>query len=226
VGIKTEDKMRLLLYILFASNLTFAAFHVDVREMETYLKKSTKSSKLLKYSTEKCTMFSKNRYELSKRAKRDGVHYFVELTEEIHVDVEPSVNPPITGVKCTSYSTGYYPHNSRLEGGYYDRFGAKLRTLQDYLAGKVKYVTVAMDKPYSRGLGKSGGRRVRIPELERKYNNGNFIDFRVLDTGSAFYYKGAKKIDICMKGYRETLDSRINKKIDIYFVDGDITCDE
>ena len=33
-----------------------------------------------------------------------------------------------------------------MEGGFYDRIGEPLTTLEDYLEGKVGYVSVAMDK--------------------------------------------------------------------------------
>ncbi len=41
--------------------------------------------------------------------------------------------------------TGYYPDKSALEGGFTDRVGKPLNTLQDYLSGKAPYVSVAMD---------------------------------------------------------------------------------
>jgi hypothetical protein len=47
-----------------------------------------------------------------------------------------------------------------------------------------------------------------------------------MDTGGAFYYKGAAKIDICMENETETFDKRINKDLTIVFVEGNITCDE
>ncbi len=99
--------------------------------------------------------------------------------------------------------TGYYPHNSLLEGGFNDRMGNPLRTLQQYLAGKATYVSVAMDSnafPY--------GTKLRIPELEKKY--GRRIEFRVVDTGGAFVGRGTSRIDICTGGLRDSLDSTIN----------------
>lgn len=107
--------------------------------------------------------------------------------------------------------TGYYPDNSAMEGGYVDRKGAKLRTLQDFLAGKADYVSVAMDKnmkiPY--------GTKLRIPELEKKY--GRPIEFRVVDTGGAFTGKGNSRIDICTASKKDSLDSTINGPLTLQF---------
>ncbi|MGD0180786.1 MAG: hypothetical protein ABSC15_13305 [Terriglobales bacterium] len=81
-------------------------------------------------------------------------------------------------------ATGYYPYDNAMEGGFSDRSGKPLTTLQDFLAKKATYVAVAMDQklqiPY--------GTKLRIPELESKY--GCAIEFRVVDTGSAFTDKG------------------------------------
>src|ERR1700754_2637474 len=59
--------------------------------------------------------------------------------------------------------TAYYPDSSAMQGGFVDRKGAKLRTLQQFLDGKAEYVSVAMDSnafPY--------GQRLRIKELNAK----------------------------------------------------------
>jgi 3D (Asp-Asp-Asp) domain-containing protein len=87
--------------------------------------------------------------------------------------------------------SGYYPYANAMEGGFNDRMGKKLATLQDFLQGKTTYVSVAMDKklhiPY--------GAKLTIPELEKRY--GRTIEFRVVDTGDAFTDKGFTRIDIC-----------------------------
>ena len=75
-----------------------------------------------------------------------------------------------------SRGTGYYPSHSGVEGGFKDRQGNPLHTLQQFLAGQASYVSVAMDSrafPY--------GQRLRIHELEAKY--GRAITFKVVDTG-------------------------------------------
>ncbi|MFN8611157.1 MAG: hypothetical protein U0931_26675 [Vulcanimicrobiota bacterium] len=108
--------------------------------------------------------------------------------------------------------TGYYPDSSAMEGGYVDRKGKKLNTLQDFLAGKADYVSVAMDKneniPY--------GTKLRIPELEKKY--GRPIEFRVVDTGGAFTGKGSSRIDICTANEKASTDPTINGPLTLQFV--------
>lgn len=86
--------------------------------------------------------------------------------------------------------TGYYPDASALEGGFTDREGNPLCTLQDFLDGKAIYVSCAMDTkafPYAT--------RLAILELDAHF--GQDIDFRVVDTGDAFIGKGTSRIDIC-----------------------------
>lgn len=108
--------------------------------------------------------------------------------------------------------TGYFPDNSAMEGGFVDRQGKKLNTLQDFLAGKADYVSVAMDKnehiPY--------GAKLRIPELEKKY--GRPIEFRVVDTGGAFTGKGNSRIDICTANEKASTDPTINGPLTLQFV--------
>lgn len=99
--------------------------------------------------------------------------------------------------------TGYYPSNTGVEGGFKDRLGAKLNTLQDFLAGKATYVSVAMDPkafPY--------GTKMRIDELDRKF--GKTIEFRVVDTGGAFYGKGTSRLDVCTGDKSSSMDPTIN----------------
>ena len=116
----------------------------------------------------------------------------------------PSMTP--TGQQFTAKGTGYFPDNSPMEGGFKDRMGKPLHTLQDFLAGKAPYVSVAMDSkafPY--------GTKLRIPELEKKY--GRPIEFRVVDTGGAFKGKGTSRIDICTANRKASLDPTINGKL-------------
>jgi 3D (Asp-Asp-Asp) domain-containing protein len=93
-----------------------------------------------------------------------------------------------------------------MEGGFLDRKGKPLHTLQDFLSGKAPYVSVAMDSkafPY--------GTKLRIPELEKKY--GRPIEFRVVDTGGAFKGKGTSRIDICTANRKASLDPTVNGKL-------------
>jgi hypothetical protein len=105
-------------------------------------------------------------------------------------------------------STGYFPNNSKLEGGFHDKMGNKLFTLQDYLAGKAPYVSIALDKNlYKQGSVKYGD-KFRIPELEAKYNR--VIDFRAVDTGGAFTGKKFSRVDICAANKTEAWDKSLN----------------
>jgi hypothetical protein len=99
-----------------------------------------------------------------------------------------------------------------MEGGSLDRMGKKLNTLQDCLAGKADYVSVAMDKiseiPY--------GTVVKIPEIENA-NNNKTIEFRVVDTGDSFKGKGFTRIDICVADRQASLDPTINGTLTLIF---------
>lgn len=108
----------------------------------------------------------------------------------------------------TSKATGYYPNGSALEGGFVDRRGVKLRTLQQFLAGQADYVSVAMDSSAF-----SYGQHLRIKELEAKY--GRAIDFRVVDTGGAFRGRGRSRIDICVANESASLSPSVNGTVHI-----------
>lgn len=133
-----------------------------------------------------------------------------------------AVNPPIrhqaatetccAGIVYTTRATGYYPASNRLQGGYVDRRGKKLRTLQDFIDGRVTYVSVAMDPnafPY--------GKDLCIPELNAKY--GKAIKFKVVDTGGAFKQKGTTRIDICNRSKKDTHDKSVNKRLEFVACD-------
>ena len=108
----------------------------------------------------------------------------------------------------TSKGTGYYPSSSALEGGFVDRKGVKLHTLQQFLAGQASYVSVAMDSSAF-----AYGQHLRIQELEAKY--GRAIDFRVVDTGGAFRGRGRSRIDICVANRSASVDASINRTLHI-----------
>lgn len=112
----------------------------------------------------------------------------------------------------TSRGTAYYPANTRLEGGFVDRRGVRLRTLQQYLAGSADYVSVAMDSTAFRY-----GQRLRIKELETKY--GRPIVFRVVDTGGAFRGKGRSRMDICVANQSASVDPTINGTLHVDIID-------
>ena len=58
--------------------------------------------------------------------------------------------------------SGYFPSRSAREGGFKDRLGKKLNTLEDYIAKRADYVSVAMDGK----LNIQYGTVVKIPEIE------------------------------------------------------------
>lgn len=131
--------------------------------------------------------------------------------------------------------TGYYPHNSKMEGGYNDMLGRPLKTLQDFLDGKSKYVSVALDKNMYDHIIKDGRERYaktgkakykkyltmepkikygdtfRIPELEKKY--GRQIVFKAVDTGGAFEDKGFSRIDIATRSADHSTEKTLNGKL-------------
>jgi hypothetical protein len=114
--------------------------------------------------------------------------------------------------------TGYYPDDSALEGGFKDRYGYKLNTLQDFLAGKVPYVSVAMD--YKDDMSKYMKTYFCIPALDKNYAQemskkvrkkyNAHILFKAVDTGNAFVHKKWKKMDICVKDKKASYDNRLN----------------
>lgn len=113
-----------------------------------------------------------------------------------------------TGDTFRSDGSGYYPDSSAMEGGFVDRRGARLRTLQQFLDGSADYVSVAMDTNAF-----SYGQKLRIKELEQKY--GRTIEFRVVDTGGAFRGKGRSKIDICVANRQASYDATVNGMLTI-----------
>lgn len=108
--------------------------------------------------------------------------------------------------------TGYYPHNSRLEGGFHDKQEHDLCTLQDYLQGKVPYVSVALDpKIVLNSNILPLGTYLRIPELEQAYNKGMPILFKVVDIGGHFKHRAATAIDICTAN-KKASEGPVNRK--------------
>ncbi len=112
----------------------------------------------------------------------------------------------------TSRGTGYYPDSSALEGGFKDRVGKPLHTLQQFLSGSAPYVSLAMDSSAFKY-----GTRLRIRELESKY--GRAIVFRVVDTGGAFRGKGRTRVDVCTASNKASLDPTINGTLHLDVID-------
>lgn len=118
----------------------------------------------------------------------------------------------------TSKATGYYPHNSRMQGGHFDRRGKPLHTLQDFLdnPSRTPYVSVAMDIPVA-----PYGTPIRIPELDQKYraqlerHGLTSIPFRLVDTGGRFHGRGTDKIDICNRTREDAWDPSVNRSLTV-----------
>lgn len=138
--------------------------------------------------------------------------FFLLLASQAEAGAPPCVPGLVNQYvgKYRSHRTGYYPEDDDMEGGYYDRRGVPLKTLQQYLRGKVPYVSVAMDTRFAYGT------KVRIPAIEKQF--GRCIDFRVVDTGGNFYGAGGSKIDICNSSLADTGASHSNGPADIYIV--------
>jgi 3D (Asp-Asp-Asp) domain-containing protein len=112
------------------------------------------------------------------------------------------------GASYRSKGSGYYPDNSSMEGGFVDRRGNPLQTLQSFLKGKHGWVSTAMDANAF-----AYGTRICIPELNSRY--GAAIPFKVVDTGGAFSGKGTSRIDVCTSGSAASQDSAINGRLTI-----------
>ncbi len=107
--------------------------------------------------------------------------------------------------------SAYFPAPSHMEGGFTDRRGIALNTLQDFLEGKAKYVSVSMDKH----LPLKYGAVLHIKEIEARF--GKAIEFRLVDTGDAFDGKRYSRIDICVRNQAASLDPTINGSLTLKF---------
>jgi len=114
-------------------------------------------------------------------------------------------------IKGVAKGTGYYPDSSKMQGGYHDKKGENLYTLQDYLEGKAPYVSIALDKNLYKSGAVKYGDKYTIPELEAKYNRK--IEFRAVDTGGAFTDKGFSRVDICARSKKDAWDNSLNGKL-------------
>ena len=116
----------------------------------------------------------------------------------------------------TARSTAYYPDSSPLEGGFEDRHGKPLFTLQDFLTGRAEYVSVAMDaKAFKYGT------VLCIPAIDKYYRGRKLLQedktiiFRVVDTGGAFRGKGRERIDVCVADEIASFHYLVNYELDI-----------
>jgi 3D (Asp-Asp-Asp) domain-containing protein len=112
------------------------------------------------------------------------------------------------GKAYKSKSTGYYPANNAMEGGFVDKKGYQLRTLQQFSKGKAAYVSTAMDPKVF-----AYGQPICIPEINS--DMGQAIAFKVVDTGGAFKGKGTSRIDICTSSEANSLSDMVNRQLTI-----------
>jgi len=109
-----------------------------------------------------------------------------------------------------SRATAYYPDASRLEGGFLDCIGRKLCTLQDHIAGKAPYCSLAFDEhlhlPY--------GTLITIPKLDIILNFSLIL--KAVDNGGAFAGKGFSRFDICVNGHQNSLLHYVNATYTIH----------
>ena len=100
--------------------------------------------------------------------------------------------------------TRYHPTPTLMEGGCTDRRNLPLFTLDQFLAGKAPYVSVALDvKLYSKGRVRYGD-VFWIPSLDARHRQSldrlglEHIVFRAVDTGNGFTNKGFRRLDLCV----------------------------
>lgn len=109
----------------------------------------------------------------------------------------------------TPLTTGYYPADDPVQGGFVDMQDKPLCTLQDHVEGKVPYVSLAFDIELYRTGVITYGDVFSIPELDTKY--GKHLTFKSVDTGSAFTGKKFTRIDICCKTRDDTYEPWVNQ---------------
>jgi len=122
---------------------------------------------------------------------------------------EPRERQEERAVPCRRHlarATGYYPRNDAMEGGYRDRRGKRLHSLQEFLDGRAAFVSVAMDPAAF-----AYGTPLTIPELDEAYER--HIVFKVVDTGGAFFHQGTGRIDICTASERDALEGVVNRHV-------------
>jgi hypothetical protein len=138
---------------------------------------------------------------LIKKTNNNNYYNGVNLSS-FPVDINQIVYPiPTKNETFKSFVTYYTPNGGytnaqrKIEGGLLDKNENPVFTLDDYLNKKpnVDFVTVAMDGRFKYGT--------KLINPSYKDSKGNYIPFRVNDTGDAFINKGGTKIDIPTNNY-------------------------
>ncbi|EFN81744.1 uncharacterized protein LOC105185774 [Harpegnathos saltator] len=125
-----------------------------------------------------------------------------------------------TNLKCSGRAhhnaslTAYYPvFGTDDKRNHLDERGEKLNTLQDYLDGRNRYVTVA-------GNLKSGipyGTKVCIEKMNERF--GRWIPFEVrdqVDYGKDDVTPDFSSLEICVRTEEDTYDTYVNGLVTIY----------
>lgn len=105
--------------------------------------------------------------------------------------------------------TAYYPANDPIEGGFTNRYGGSLHTLQSYLDDREDHVSVALDKDLGRVK-----RKLCSPQMNEYYVKN--VKLFVEDTGSAFTGKGFSRADICVANRKSSFDTLVNSTVDLF----------
>ncbi|XP_046390244.1 uncharacterized protein LOC124158885 [Ischnura elegans] len=108
-------------------------------------------------------------------------------------------------------ATAYYPSHHPNEDGFVDMRGKKLRTLQDYIDGRARYVTISIDPslkiPY--------GTRVCIPQLNKHYRRQ--IPFEVRDASDTVWRRRYTRVEICVRSEEDSYDLAVNRNVTLIF---------
>lgn len=143
---------------------------------------------------------------------RPGEPGHLDLMDGVDRAAVPGVPPPPPGGFSLSAKLSAYYHvgeegteaERRREGGDVDVYDRRLYSLQEFLAGRAPYVSVAAD----RKAFPKYGELIRIKELEERY--GRTLLFRVVDAGGAFQGTGEGRLDIRVDTEEQSLAPELN----------------
>lgn len=139
---------------------------------------------------------------------------FIDLSKDEEARADTA--PPEGGFPHRARLSAYWPvgpdaseAEKRREGPPVDVRERPLYSLQEYLAGRAPFVSLAADRS-TRGFPRYG-ELVRIKELEERY--GQKILFRVVDTGGSFMDTGTARFDVRVASREEGLKDEVNSDV-------------
>ena len=112
---------------------------------------------------------------------------------------------PNGAVKPGKYTFKRMTRFTRAEGETVGTKDNKLSSIEEYVAGKVKCVSVATGPDMQVG-GIPFGTLMRCPKLEQMYNGGKPILLARVDIGSTKYFSGTSRLDLYTEDYRFVKD--------------------